>query len=230
MQTTIAKPIPSTVKERPILFSGPMVRALLNGNKTQTRRTFSDRTLKLIRAAIEIGEVSDFLSEGKLGDHDLSYISGFCPYGHRGDRLWVKETWAAHEHYNTRKPLEIPEGVTIECRESPAGVKTEGDGHRPIKEGERGRWRPSIFMRRWMSRLTLEIVSVRVERLNECSEADAIAEGIDIFEDGAGFTVTPGGTWYRNPEDTYRALWESINGPGSWAQNPWVWVIEFKRL
>ena len=85
-------------------------------------------------------------------------------------------------------------------------------------------------MRRWMSRITLEITAVRVECLQDITEADAIAEGIDVFADGAGFTVTPGGAWHRNPEDAYRALWDSLHGPCGWARNPWVWVLEFRRI
>jgi hypothetical protein len=96
------------------------------------------------------------------------------------------------------------------------------------------RWRPSIFMPRWASRLTPEITAVRVERLQDISDGDAIAEGVDIFEDGAGFTIPMKngklGSWLRNERDAYSVLWKSINGPESWDANPWVWVISFRRV
>ena len=197
-----------------------MVRATREDRKTQTRRVFSVRLLKLMQTAIAAGEVSDFLSEGKLDSGDLEYIRQFCPYGQRGDRLWVKETcfpvhkWkhaplfaAVKAEWLYRADYEWREGKVIGCH----------------------KWTPSILMPRRASRITLEIVNVRVERLQDISEADAIAEGV----------VNHGNHWhaaentdlqFSTARAAYCGLWESINGPGSWAANPWVWVIEFRRV
>ncbi len=188
------------MKERPILFSAPMVRAILAGTKTQTRRVVG-------------GLHPDCHSVRPFGI-DFKFYDPFgrltqatrCPYGQPGDRLWVREAWAVPHRYDHLGPSNIPV----------LGVRT----HYAATE-ERGglRWRPSIHMCRWASRITLEVTGVRVERLQDISEADAAAEGIPHSE------VSP-------PDmDTFafRHLWESINGPGSWDANPWVWVVEFKR-
>lgn len=210
-----------------------MVRAILEGRKTQTRRLVDPQWDSDVEFVSECPNIDPFLRciiSGHSGvwedEHGLDQVRG-CPYGIPGDRLWVKETWAAHEYYNGRRPVDIPEGVTIECREMPNAVTTEGNGHREISTGERGRWRPSIFMRRWMSRITLEVVNVRVERLQCISEADALAEGIDHYVPGV--TAALRGESEADPIIEYRSLWESINGAGSWISNPWVWVIEFRR-
>lgn len=202
------------MKERPILFSAPMVRAILAGQKTQTRRivkpTSGPHSIRLVIAT---------------PDSLAAFVRHHCPYGQPGDRLWVKETWAAPLPCNNLKPTDIEDGTPLYFRaDDPKNWERQPD------RGIIGKWRPSIFMRRWMSRITLEITCVRVERLQDISEADALAEGMDVFEDGAGFTVRPGGTWQRNPEDAFRNLWEQINSPGSWAANPWVWVIKFRRV
>lgn len=175
------------MKERPILFSGAMVRAILSGVKTQTRR------------------VAKMLP-----------LDGACPYGKPGDHLWVRETHA---------PM-IGGGWVYAADYTPERLRQ--------KDGK-GFWKPSIFMKRAACRITLEIVSVRVERLQDISEADAIAEGVDLFQRAHEPRV------YRDYSHkklhyglsavgSYRTLWESINGPESWALNPWVWVVEFKRL
>ena len=210
------------MKERPILFSAPMVRALLAGTKTQTRRVVNARAWQDAGVAphaqcIDVG--GDTVT---WYDNDGEHSARFpvCPYGQPGDRLWVKETWKADQIWDSFRPLDIPEGEAILYR---------GDHHATrIIPFVWGRGRPSIFMRRWMSRLTLELTSVRVERLNDISEEDAIAEGID-----AEVTPRAPGDPYlpvRNPSDRYRDLWESLNGAGSWAANPWVWVLSFRRV
>lgn len=200
------------MKERPILFSAAMVRALLNSTKTQTRRVFSPYMLKLMDAAAELGEVSHFLNAPKLEPNDLSYIEGFCPYGGVGDRLWVKETFSAHGSFGTAGRIvyraDIPDG----------------------REPNRMHWKPSIFMPRAASRISLEIVRVQVERLNTISEADALAEGCAIDK---GHVYAVAGAEYfghRTAVGCYMTLWGQINGPGSWAINPWVWVVEFKKV
>ena len=218
------------MKERPILFNAPMVRALLAGTKTQTRRAAK---LPVVGAEGSVSEVVPSLlpNRGDLWDFRRMLDNPMavrCPYGQPGDRLWVRESWSPD-------PPDVDGwGYTAwaGCREGQiAGVPERfrhprfcnyaADWlHGPI------RWTPSIHMPRWASRITLEVTGVRVERLQDISEADAQAEG-----------------WTRRPEvstdpqvhkeaarDWFMDLWESINGPGSWDENPWVWVIEFRRL
>lgn len=198
-----------TVRERPILFSAPMVLALLAGTKTQTRRAFNARTIKLMDAAAGIGEISDFIGNGCLHPNDSSYVVDFCPYGKVGDKLWCRETWCH---------AETPEG-------SPTfAFRADNWTESPSADGK---WKPSIFMPRKASRITLEITEVRVQKLRDISGEDALAEGCDEFFSGG----------YEHdyscdlPEiANYRRLWESINGAGSWALNPFVWCIGFKLL
>lgn len=201
----------TTTRERPILFSGPMVRAILEGRKTQTRR--------VVKHIPALGAPEEWCH--RAGSVEFSHIAGpyqhFCPYGHSGDRLWVKETYceaSSHMEFG-RKIYRADIGETAK---PPLWMK----------------WKPSIFCTRIASRITLEITGVRVERLKDCSEADAIAEGIDHreFGDGSGTMLyrVADNAWENDPVAAYRTLWESINGPGSWAQNPWVWVVEFKRV
>lgn len=188
------------MKEHPILFSAPMVRAILAGRKTQTRRVVK-LPLKDPDFGCEIAgcEVGGFLIRGR---YDL------CKYGAPGDRLWVKETF---------KENDPPSGWLYRA------THVEGGYRDPAP------WKPSIFMPRAASRITLEIVRVRVERLNDISVGDAVAEGMESVRDewmGAlgDFDET------LSAVDLYEVLWESINGVGSWKKNPWVCVLEFKRV
>jgi hypothetical protein len=198
-------------KERPILFSAPMVRALLAGTKTQTRRVVKGRPLEWLAPGMFTPEY--------VADPENSA----CPYGQPGDRLWVRETWQvdaphdgtwhATQWYGCKgSPLsEIPERFR-----HPRYCNFAADWlHGQIT------WRPSIHMPRWASRITLEITGVRVERLQEITIGDCIAEGI-----------VRGGP--ENPDGIeraeYRQLWEQINSPGSWDSNPWVWCLTFRRL
>ena len=207
------------MKERPILFSAPMVRAILAGKKSQTRRAFNDRTTKLMRAAASIGEVSWFMDEGYLQENDLPYIQQFSPYGQPGDRLWVRETY---QHANSpHGPYET--GCTCfyraDYRDDPHGM----DGEKS-PEGKYRTWIPSIHMPRAASRINLEVVHVRVERLQAIKHVDCIAEGTP-----GGHGSIPGYPYAATPREHYRHIWESINGRGSWDANPWVWVVEFKQ-
>jgi hypothetical protein len=177
------------MKERPILFSAPMVRALLDGSKTQTRRVIADRHL--------------------LGGPPTDALLEMCPYGQPGDRLWVREAWTTHACFDDIPPRDL----------TTRSLHYQADGL--IKTGKN---RPSMFMPRWASRITLEITDMRVERLQDISEADAKAEGLTCQN---GLYATPGQVWQIDPRKAYRDLWESINGP---VANPWVWVIEFKRV
>jgi hypothetical protein len=209
------------MKERPILFSGPMVRALLDGRKTQTRRVA--KTFKSYVPAL--GKEDDCLMDWDGLPSRVSYMkdgTDLCPYGVPGDRLWVKETWKPDPAWGVLrdvKPTAIPEGTNLLFR------ATLPEDH---PKAELHPWRPAIFMRRWMSRITLELVAVRVERLRDISAEDALSEGIDHY--CPNVTAALRGEAEADPIDEYRQLWERINGAGSWAANPWVWVIEFRRV
>ena len=218
-------------KERPMLFSGAMVRALLDGSKTQTRRVFSAHMIKTMGYAAAAGEVSYFIEQGFMEPNDASYVVDFCPHGKPGDHIWVRETFQGplfdgermDEFRRDSSKFETPEFCVFAA---------DGGGPPEFQDADDNlfcRWRPSIHMPRWASRIQLEIVAVRVERLNACSDADAVAEGVGLNPSAVGMKLT-------NPPGEsmaiamYRALWDSINGAGSWAANPWVWVVEFKRV
>ena len=207
------------MKERGILFSAPMVRAILDGSKTQTRR-------------IAKGD------PGQFEDLGLYMAQTLSPFGYKNDRLWVREAWrtpSAQDNAN----FDLLKLLAINGRpiEESVPIQYEADKYgRNWPEGARpGRYRHARFMPRWASRISLEITGVRVEQLQDISEADAIAEGIRRIRDGfERFHPCPTDTAYegltRDPVLAYRGLWESINGAGSWDANPWVWVVEFKRI
>lgn len=201
------------MKERPILFSAPMVKALLAGRKTQTRRIVKP-TFNELRAQLPTCSPFSISTEAGL-------VS--CPYGAIGDRLWVKETWFTDAEDRV-KPTEL--APAVDCIEYAADAVGSEVLVRKL--------RPSLFMRRWMSRITLEIISVRAERLQAISEVDSRAEGIRPVSFGlhndSGFEWSPEEDATDTAKESYRALWESINGAGSWALNPWVWVVEFRRV
>lgn len=218
----------TATKERPILFSGPMVRAILDGRKTQTRR--------VVKLRDPTATYSCFDDEGwpLSADEYGQWHKDSCPYGQPGDRLWVRETWAAYTTPSHEYPGDCD---VIEC--APKDMQeqygtTRHDCIYQADEGLYGPWRPSIHMPRWASRITLEITDVRVERLNEISEADAVAEGAlpsDQWPTASPFD-SPALMAQYGPaaKQCFQSLWESINGEGSWAANPWVWAITFKRV
>lgn len=191
------------MRERPILFSGPMVRALLAGTKTQTRR---------IAKPIKHPDLGNLYDAGAfvLEREPQHVIDRACPYGKPGDRLWVRETWAFGIHAMAAK------------RDEDGPFVYAADGTTQGRLGDR--WRPSIHMPRNACRLVLEIGGVRIERLQAISEADSWAEGIPSkglqFYDGRPATA----------KDAFESLWNEINGPAAWAANPWVWVVEFRPL
>jgi hypothetical protein len=241
------------VTSRPILFSAPMVKALLAGTKTQTRRIVKPQPINRVDyfAAAPGGNIHVGFEEQPIAPpKGRESWRGLCPYGRAGDRLWVKETWAVAAKHNTTKPTDLPErSMTIAYRAGGHSCNDEA-GWKSFNEDASGlhigQWRPSLFMRRWMSRLTLEITAVRVERLQEISEADAVAEGCDPshgllgsdrlsgYEGRLGFDVVNGKAVMRKepsrPIQRYRWLWESVNGAGSWEANPFVWVVSFRRV
>lgn len=210
-------------RERPILMSAPMVRALLSGAKTQTRRVVKPQPLGGAPTLLEhLLPHQRWATDEAEEEHVWK-----CPYGEPGDRLWVRETWSpdppidsswASTEWNGcgRRIDGVPERF-----QHPRFCNYSADWlHGPIV------WRPSIHMPRWASRLTLEITGVRVERLQEISEGDAYDEGTAEW---CAETQRNGNKW-PNIVRAYQGLWESINGPDSWASNPWVWVLEFRRL
>lgn len=217
------------MKERPILFSGEMVKAILDGRKTQTRRAVKPQPLQDVdgdeeitweEKPIETGWESEIGTEpcfahwqlmrpGKLQPAKI-----LCPYGVVGDRLWVKETYAERADVNWR---EEPDKARRYCfyKADDANANSNTNNWHSW-----GKWKSGRFMPRCLSRLTLEITGVRVERLQDISHKDALAEGVkyDVSkEDGS-------------PLARYQQLWNKINGPGSWDANPFVWVIEFKKI
>lgn len=211
--------------DRPILFSAPMVRALLAGTKTQTRRLLKAEPPPGAQRVIRPFQ-DERLQWAATDPHDMEQgqlVLGDaprCPYGAPGDRLWVRETWSTHACFDGVPPAQI----------TARSIHYWADG-----DTLTGKGRPSIHMPRWASRITLEVTGVRVERLQDISEADAIAEGVspDPFcrqdDDASAFHRIGPVRGNSFPIARYAALWEQINGPGSWDANPWVWAVSFRR-
>ncbi|WP_112198255.1 hypothetical protein [Rahnella sp. NRRL B-41462] len=190
------------MKERPILFNAEMVKAILSGRKTQTRRVMKPQPSSGVRKSV-------LVKSGTEDGHGREHV---CPLGQPGDQLWVREAFAtlACGSYEPEKPSLT--GTYQEVRYLATDRLADCDAD------VRGyNWRPSIHMPRWASRIDLLITGVRVERLNDISNEDIRAEGAAQF----------GCTSHRV---NFQTLWESIYGEGSWDANPWVWVIEFKRV
>ncbi|HBO2932179.1 TPA: hypothetical protein ACIR1J_000406 [Pseudomonas aeruginosa] len=203
------------MKERPILFTGPMVRAILEGRKTVTRRVVKPQPDFL-------GSMVDPNTPFKTLDAGL-HARITCPHGQPGDRLWVREAWAADAQVDAIAPRDLSQGEPIWY---PADFSVRQTGCSMISKG---RGRPSIHMPRWASRILLEITAVRIERLQDISEKQALAEGVELEGEGVCWAGAAG-TASDSPVESFRLLWELINGAGSWNANPWVWVVEFKRV
>jgi len=205
------------VRERPILFSGPMVRAILDGRKTQTRRAVKPQPIPYGEASPMANKMHpDAVGKPWIPVGGVFQEEWRCPYGVVRDRLWVRETWAPH--------ADVPGEAIYRCDRG-------GDYQDNVTEGFR--WRPSIHMPRWASRITLEIVSIRVERLQEISEEDAKAEGTErgVWSQSAGLFMEPcddSDDKHASYRDGFGFLWSSIYG--NWDANPWVWVVEFRRV
>lgn len=197
----------AAIKERPILFTGPMVQAILDGRKSQTRRVVKPQPDD--RPGIDCTRLLFKRKDGSpLVDTAAEEAAFMCPYGLRGDRLWVRETF-------------LIVGGEADHR---IVYRASNDGP---DEWVSPVWRPSIFMPRWASRITLEITGVRVERLQEITKADCLAEGIEYMPAAAAIMNTSVWTF----DAAFRAGWNKINGKRApWANNPWVWVVEFKTL
>ena len=235
-------------RERPILFSAQMVRAILADIKTQTRRTIKGDLDDEER--LHVGMYHPTVIDRQGDEQPGPEVFGAwttngewamkCPYGRPGDRIWGKETFFAFGRWETRFSEKKGRDewhfvdMTLEC------------GHRyhyPVADdtlivGAKGRggatpmwWkRPAIFMPRVASRITLEVKAVKVERLQDISEADAMAEGIVNAGDGNGYQLADTSHYAGTASESYASLWESINGEGSWDANPHVWCVSFKRL
>jgi hypothetical protein len=236
------------MKEHPILFSDPMVRAILDGSKTQTRR--------VVKPQPYIDEQGNFCWNGYCFGQDRNgpLVQAIaspvpssktkrvrCPYGQPGDQLWVREAWRTYASLDDVRPSAIVPGAGIQYEAGGSNVHGAHSLH------GMGKLRPSMFMPRWASRIQLEITGIRVERLLDIREDDAMAEGIRRFDDIPVGPMTaslriaqPDRFSAFEPENTDQCLgtarnafcnlWESINGPGSCDANPWVWVVEFKVI
>lgn len=217
--------------DRPILFSGPMVRALLDGSKTQTRR--SVKPMPRWADKFPICKPEGMKAAHEIwwwdGEHERVGVSQSCPYGKVGARLWVRETHSIHGAHGTERSDDQRwgpwGGLPTRLNEDLTKIAYFREG---FDRCGFSAWKPSIHMPRWASRLTLEITDIRVERLQDISEADAIAEGLSW--------VTPG-MWSvdrslpiigDDPRKVYFELWDHINGKGAAAANPWVWAVSFE--
>ena len=246
------------IKEKPILFSAPMVRAILDDRKTQTRRVFGQ--------ALHCGEWAGVVHPDGTGDGFIPWWPGTVsaektailypdggiqsPYGKPGGRMWVKETWASvwfstdietgyADEWDNLKPTPKSKEEAKERGGWPLMYRADSSFDE-VDPYERGfKWLPSIFMPRWASRIDILIKDIRVERLQDISEEDAKEEGCGADEDPfwtpSYYDPDSGGDpSYRN---SFEYLWDSINGKPhstlgdiSWAANPWVWVVEFERI
>jgi len=184
------------VKERPIIFNTEMVQAILDGRKTQTRRVIKNPE-----------KLDGLMLDGEATE--------WCPYGKKGDRLWVRETWRIYHGTNSAQ---------LYWKVSSEQTGVQCDFEKAKKVSERPGWRPSIHIPRWASRINLEITDIRVERVQDISFGDAKAEGIPLRKQ------TPYPPSVYRVED-FEYLWDSINAEKGlgWSVNPWVWVIEFKK-
>lgn len=196
-----------TPKERPILFSGPMVRAILDGRKTQTRRVVNPQPKHFP------------MTDGETWFDVKTVMERFaleCRYGIPGEHLYVRETW--HGSWSKERALKPEHPMDVISYRADFGEDAKGL-----------QWRPSIHMPRWASRITLEVVNVRVERLLDISEEDAKAEGVEPKMDTHIAAKVAGDTPYRME---FWHLWETINAKRGygWTTNPWVFVVEFKRI
>ncbi|MFJ2676851.1 hypothetical protein [Pseudomonas sivasensis] len=254
----------TAIKERPILFSAPMVRAILEGRKTVTRRPVKGFQIPTEDTAIPTGDRHRWSA---IGQRDPRYgfcvfgsteaecakeleVYAPCPYGKPGDRLWVREAWQADAQVDSVAPRELSNGEPLRY---PADWDFRQTGCVMIKPGK---IRPSIHMPRWVSRILLEITAVRVERLQDISDDQAKAEGCFFTDYGqqcahggtgwkdigicpavVGHQQRTGWAWDKttsheeclgSPRWAFANLWNATGG--DWNANPWVWVVEFKRL
>lgn len=231
---------PVTPRERPILFSGEMVRQVLADKKTQTRRPIG---LSELRPSTTPGydwtwrgtaSVRSIAQQRRYPDGCWQDVSGerllsLCPYGEPGHRLWVRETWRPEELSIGLDGIRFrADNAFVPILNTPEAAERWLAAHGGIDVPNPGRWRPSIHMPRWASRLTLDVLSVRVERLHDISDADILAEGVTV----PIVSKMTGIEWAEIPDlyTAWRLGWTHIYGAESWGANPWIWVVEFRRV
>ncbi len=223
------------IKERPILFSAPMVRAILEGRKTVTRRVMksqpdADATITVESYSVAVTNRRGYQEAGPeiFGAWWRDGESGCkCPYGQPGDRLWVRETWYCDHFEVMRGPYLKPDDLDIGEALDDGTLAYAADGLTPY-EADQPIWKPSIHMPRWASRILLEITDVRVERLQDITYEQAAAEGVHRGPLREWCASDEGGACHKYPVPAFRDLWQSVGG--HWDANPWVWVVEFKRV
>jgi len=222
------------MSDRPILFSAPMVQALLAGRKTQTRRICSlpepsDSIIDMVKVATDRATGAPVYEMKDAAGRHVTIRSSkhlvtpqYMPRYAIGDRLWVREAWMPHSFYAFLPPREMPRSEVFykaDNKYAPSNCP----------------WRPGIHMPRWASRLTLIVEDVKVERLQDISEADAIAEGIERSPHGCGtqwidYPAGKSAAGWLDPRHSFRSLWNSINGPDAWTANPWVCALSFRVI
>jgi hypothetical protein len=251
MEADEPRPLTAVVPvERPILFSGEMVRAILDGRKTQTRRLVSSKDIARAKCASDCTGPEPDKAWPDPGLGAGGYLKVPCAEGAAqrvryrvsiGDRLWVRETFAIESNMETGPEHTPPfaDGRPVKWAEDEewgrywcqphyrATEKTHELVDMDGDEDDMGKWRPSIFMPRWASRISLDVTGVRVERLHAITEEDAKAEGVGDY--GVGYIpalIRMGANRYH-----FATLWDQINGKrADWMSNPWVWVVNFKRV
>ncbi|HBY4594386.1 TPA: hypothetical protein MIU51_10930 [Klebsiella pneumoniae] len=226
--------------ERGMIFNGEMVRAILDGRKTQTRRIMKLQpkpsksrpgdfwfSSKKLESMVHVSDLAP--GNSPIADYHLFIQEHCCPFGAVGDRIWVREAFRVHSR--------ATDVATLVYKASERNSWTEQTNRVPVavcnKPATPEKWTPSLHMPRWASRILLEITDVRVERLNTISEEDATSEGVppagSLLPDYPGTFLTPKGD-FATAKVAFQRLWESIYGEESWKANGWVWVIEFKRV
>ncbi|SSL02235.1 ASCH domain-containing protein [Klebsiella pneumoniae] len=230
------------MKERGMIFNGEMVRAILDGRKTQTRRIMKvqpSEDFTPMNMALETDYKARWYTPGVVDkDGYLQPVSkevfgvsneneGYsCPFGAVGDRIWVREAFRVHSR--------ATDVATLVYKASERNSWTEQTHRVPVavcnKPATPEKWTPSLHMPRWDSRILLEITDVRVERLNAISQEDAQAEGMELAGWRPTYSDPDSGGEVMTPYDNFAELWSSIYGEESWNANPWVWVISFKRV
>ncbi|EPG4778512.1 hypothetical protein OQB83_001225 [Klebsiella pneumoniae] len=221
------------MKERGMIFNGEMVRAILDGRKTQTRRIMKVQPENSELGLRRVVESKNGIDDGKYfwSQSDATGLKSrskpfACPFGTVGDRIWVREAFRVHSR--------ATDVATLVYKASERNSWTEQTHRVPVavfnKPATPEKWTPSLHMPRWASRILLEITDVRVERLNSISQEDAKAEGMELTGWRPTYSDPDSGGEVWTPYDNFAQLWESIYGEESWKANPWVWVIEFKRV
>lgn len=231
------------MKEYPIIFSSPMIRAILENRKTQTRRV-----AKLINqiaenhSGVRVWWKDGTVSMSREAMYTPSLREPFegiaCPYGVPGDRLWVRETWIPVHHGSYEV---FDRKIGFGDRPAIVYAADPGVGYHEVWDNYKGKWHPSIFQPRWASRITLEITEVRVQRVQEISEEDAIAEGVEKLGEFPNITPwknyqlpsgSPGCMNFSIARRSFNSLWDTINAKRGygWESNPFCWVLTFKRV